>query len=38
MIVDGGFDFDQLIDETGYSWIHLSYSPGRNRRQILHKK
>lgn len=38
MIVDGGFDFDQLIDEAGYSWIHISYSPGRNRRQILHKK
>ena len=38
MIVDGGFDFDQLIDETGYSWIHISYSPGRNRHQILHLK
>lgn len=38
MIVDGGFDFDQLIDETGYSWIHISYSAGKNRQQILHKK
>ena len=38
MIVDGGFDFDQLIDESGYSWVHISYSAGKNRRQILHKK
>lgn len=27
--------FDQLIDENGFSWIHISYST-RNRRQILH--
>lgn len=27
--------FDQLIDEYGYSWIHLSYGP-RHRRQQLH--
>lgn len=38
MIVDGGFDFDQLIDESGYSWIHISYSAGKNRHQILHLK
>lgn len=38
MIVDGGFDFDQLIDETGYSWVHISYSAGKNRHQILHLK
>lgn len=37
MILDGGFDFDQLIDERGYAWLHISYSPGKNRRQILHK-
>nr|DAF13295.1 MAG TPA: peptidase [Caudoviricetes sp.] len=36
LIVTGGFDFDQLIDESGYSWIHVSYSAGKNRRQILH--
>ncbi len=29
--------FDQLIDEYGYNWIHVSYSP-RNRRNILHLK
>ena len=38
MILDGGFDFDQLIDERGYAWLHISYSPGKNRRQILHKQ
>ena len=27
--------FDQLIDESNYSWIHVSYS-NKNRRQILH--
>lgn len=27
--------FDQLIDESNYSWIHISYSD-KNRRQILH--
>ena len=26
--------FDQLIDESDYSWIHISYGP-KNRRQIL---
>lgn len=30
-----GVPFDQLIDENGYSWIHISYS-SRNRRQVLH--
>lgn len=38
MIADGGFDFDQLIDESGYRWVHVSYSPGKNRRQVLHLK
>jgi hypothetical protein len=29
-------EFDQLIDESGYSWLHLSYREGKNRYQILH--
>lgn len=29
-------DFDQLIDEKNYSWIHISYNKNRNRHQILH--
>jgi len=31
-----GIEFDQLIDERGYSWLHLSYREHGNRRQILH--
>lgn len=29
--------YDQLIDEYGYNWVHVSYG-ARNRRQILHIK
>lgn len=28
--------FDQLIDERSYAWLHISYSRGRNRGEILH--
>ena len=36
LIHDGGFDFDQLIDEADGTWIHVSYiSPSENRRQVL---
>lgn len=27
--------FDQMIDEFGFRWVHVSYDPVRNRRQIL---
>lgn len=27
--------YDQLIDEYGFNWVHVSYGP-KNRRQILH--
>lgn len=37
MIVESGLPFDQLIDEYGYKWIHISYS-SKNRKQILHLK
>ena len=30
--------FDQLIDEYNYKWVHVSYDPNRNRKQILHLK
>ena len=36
LIVKMKLPFDQLIDEHGYSWIHVSYADGRNRRQVLH--
>ena len=36
LIRDGGFDFDQLIDEEDGTWIHVSYvSPTENRRQVF---
>lgn len=35
-IVNSGIPFDQLIDESGYSWIHVSYNAAGNRRQVLH--
>ena len=28
-------EFDQLINEFNYSWIHVSYNQGKNRKQIL---
>jgi uncharacterized protein YcbK (DUF882 family) len=34
----GEIEFDQLIDEKNYSWLHLSYNGSGNRRQILHLK
>lgn len=33
-----GLEFDQLIDEKDYSWIHVSYNEDFNRGQILHLK
>ena len=33
-----GLPFDQLIDEYNYNWIHVSFSLGRNRKQIIHVK
>lgn len=31
----GEIQFDQLIDEKGYRWLHVSYSAA-NRNQVLH--
>lgn len=27
--------FDQLIDENNFSWIHVSFREGENRKQVL---
>lgn len=35
MIAQSAIPFDQLIDEKGYRWIHVSYRPN-GRRNILH--
>lgn len=32
----GKIAFDQLIDESNFAWIHISYRAGNNRNQILH--
>ena len=34
----GKIEFDQLIDESNYAWVHISYRQGRNRGQVLHLK
>lgn len=36
LIVASDIPFDQLIDENGYKWLHISYCKGDNRKQILH--
>lgn len=36
LIKSSGLPFDQLIDEFGYDWVHVSFRDGANRRQILH--
>jgi hypothetical protein len=28
-------EFDQLINEYDYSWVHISYNQGNNRKQIV---
>lgn len=35
-LIKKDFLFDQLIDEKGYSWIHLSYVDKGNRKEVLH--
>lgn len=32
----GKIAFDQLIDESNYDWVRVSYRSGKNRNQILH--
>jgi zinc D-Ala-D-Ala carboxypeptidase len=33
-IIELGLPFDQLIEEFG-RWVHVSYDPSRNRKQVL---
>lgn len=35
LILQSGLQFDQLIDESGYSWLHVSWTASP-RRQVLH--
>mgnify|MGYP003538318601 FL=1 len=36
-LIRDNLTFDQLIDESDYSWIHVSFTKN-NRNQILHLK
>ncbi|MCI9284321.1 MAG: peptidase M15 [Muribaculaceae bacterium] len=35
MAIDLGLPFCQLIDERGFSWVHISYDPANVKRQVL---
>jgi hypothetical protein len=34
-LIASNFVFDQLINEKDFTWIHVSLSPVKNRKQIL---
>lgn len=36
LIVASDIAFDQLIDESNYKWLHISYRTDNNRKQVLH--
>lgn len=36
LIVASDIPFDQLIDESDYRWLHISYCKDYNRKQVLH--
>ncbi len=36
LIAGSGLEFDQLIDERGYLWLHVSFREANNRQKILH--
>jgi hypothetical protein len=33
--IKNNLNFDQLINEFDYSWIHVSFSRVKNRKQVL---
>jgi len=33
--IKNNLEFDQLINEFNYSWVHVSYNLGKNRNQVL---
>lgn len=36
--IKDNLDFDQLINEENYSWVHVSYKKSGNRKQVLDMK
>ncbi|MFR9539169.1 MAG: D-Ala-D-Ala carboxypeptidase family metallohydrolase [Rikenellaceae bacterium] len=35
LLLNSGLEFDQLIDESDYSWVHVSLKESGNRKQVL---
>jgi hypothetical protein len=33
--IKSNLEFDQLINEFNYGWVHVSYNAGKNRMQVL---
>lgn len=36
--IKDNLEFDQLINEFDYSWVHVSFKKGSNRKQVLRAK
>ena len=34
-VIDSGLEFDQMINEFDWTWIHISFNKGKNRKQLL---
>jgi hypothetical protein len=34
-VLKEGIEFDQMINEFDFSWIHISFKSGNNRKQVL---
>ncbi len=35
LLLSSGLQFDQLIDESNFTWLHVSYNEGSNRNMAL---
>lgn len=35
-IINSGINFDQIIDEKGFQWVHISFNPNGCRKSVLH--
>lgn len=34
-VLKSGLEFDQMINEFDWTWIHISFNKGKNRKQLL---
>ena len=34
-VLESGLEFDQMINEFDWTWIHISFNDGKNRKQLL---